>query len=123
MSKTKKTETNKDSEAIEVDTFVSWHKNGKKYKLTAEDRIFLLEQELQQAIYTVYFLHNCIITPKRNNYSYPEQTLKHIEWWEKILPESKLCGHSITKLSCESCKEHRVNYPHRKKIEEIICAN
>lgn len=52
-------------------------------ELPLEDQIFILQQELQQAVWTVKFLHDCLTKPETTMYGYPEQTLKHLENWKK----------------------------------------
>ncbi len=50
-------------------------------EISLEDRIFLLESALNQAIWSTMFLHGCLTNPSGYAYLYPEQTLKHIEEW------------------------------------------
>ena len=90
--------------------------------LTAEERIFLLEDALVQAQWTVHFLHNCLVNPangKMNGgyeYGYPEQTLKHLEDWAKLVAPPPLCFHSRQEPGCESCKR---GHEHRRRLWEI----
>jgi len=91
-------------------------------ELSLEDQVFMLQQELQQAVWTVKFLHSCLTEPKRSQYAYPEQTLGRLEDWEKILPESFGCAHSITHPNCISCKINNDRRKRRKEIEDKLAS-
>ncbi|GJQ44091.1 MAG: hypothetical protein JETCAE03_35890 [Ignavibacteriaceae bacterium] len=85
-------------------------------ELSLEDQIFILQQELQQAVWTVQFLHNCLTEPEHSKYSYPEQTVERVKKWIEILPPSYLCHHSVRHHNCLSCK---INSEIRKRTKEI----
>ena len=92
-------------------------KNGEN--LTDEEKIFLLEDALHQAQWTVEFLHNCLVNPDNGEmkggytYGYPEQTLEYLKEWSELAPPPPLCHHSRIVPNCEACKrghEHRVRF-------------
>jgi len=91
-------------------------------EMSAEERIFLLEDALMQAQWTVGFLHNCLVNPDNGemnggySYAYPEQTLRHLEDWAKLVPLPPLCIHSRPEPGCESCKR---GDEHRRRLYEI----
>jgi len=91
-------------------------------ELDLEDQIFMLQQELQQAVWTVGFLHRCLVEPEMHKYAYPEQTMDHIREWEKILPESPLCHHSMIKPNCMSCKINNDRRLRKKEIEDKLAS-
>lgn len=95
---------------------------GEKSELTSEERIFLLEDALMQAQWTVHFLHNCLVNPangKMNGgyeYAYPDQTLQRLADWAKLVPPPPLCHHSRTEPGCEACERGN---EHRRRLWEI----
>ncbi|RJQ27064.1 hypothetical protein C4577_01960 [Candidatus Parcubacteria bacterium] len=91
-----------------------------------EARIILLEDALRQAQHTVEFLHNCLLYPSDHhmnggyNYAYPEQTLKHLEDWNKLAPKEIFCNHSRYEESCKSCVDRVNEYKRLIEAKEII---
>lgn len=86
-------------------------------------RIVILEYEFQQARRLVEFLHNCLVHPDNNemkggcSYEYPEETIRRLEEWELLCPNSDLksCHHSKNDDNCESCRQR---YQQRKLVQE-----
>jgi hypothetical protein len=62
---------------------------------TVEDE---LRHELQQAIYTIQFLHDCLTdphiegTPGGSTYAYPEMTLERLKRWEPLVADAPRCS-------------------------------
>ncbi len=65
-------------------------------------RIIILEDALIEAQHLVEFLHGCLTNP-HYKYSYPDQTIRRLEKWNKLVPLPDLCVHSITKKGCKAC--------------------
>jgi len=80
-----------------------------------EARIILLEQIVIQAQGTVHFLHGCLTDPNNYKYSYPDQTMKRLQEWNKVVPSPSFCYHSVFVRSCAACQEAKIN---RKAIVE-----
>ena len=59
--------------------------------LTDKEKIFLLTYELQHAVSTVQFLHDCLVNPEHVKYGYPYMTLNELEFWKTILPKEQYC--------------------------------
>lgn len=82
-----------------------------------EDRIFLLEDAVHQAIHTIEFLHGCLTDPIFQ-YAYPEQTLNHLEQLRELAPPPELCVHSFHKEGCASCESHQKHFQRKAEIEQ-----
>lgn len=67
-----------------------------------EARTVLLERELDQAAHTISFLHGCL-TDDGYQYAYPEQTARHLERIRALVPEGRLCVHSVMTEGCAAC--------------------
>jgi hypothetical protein len=81
------------------------------------DRIFLLEDALVQAQYTLQFVHDCIMNPSRYDYMYPEQTIDFLEELSKLVPLPPMCVHSKNYPGCESCADRMRRAKRRAKIK------
>jgi hypothetical protein len=74
-------------------------------------RAELLEVELQQAVATIEFMHDCLTAPPRQGknggsvYAYPEHTLDFLADLRAILPHHDYCIHSKVRADCESCMD------------------
>lgn len=82
-------------------------------------RIVLLEDALEQAQHTVSFLHGCL-TSDGYKYAYPEQTIRHLERWEALVPLRKLCVHSFTAEGCESCAARNERFARIAEAHEVL---
>lgn len=74
--------------------------------------MILLEDALVQAIYTVAFLHDCLMYPEYSSYKYPEQTGQYLDKWQRLVTIPPSCGHSYYAPGrgeeCKGCEEHMV---------------
>jgi len=89
-------------------------------ELNKDDQIFYLQQELQHAMWSLEFLHKCLIDPEHNSYEYPKLNLNRIEKIKSILPIPSLCGHSVRKMDCDSCRKNEIIYIQTKEIEKKL---
>lgn len=80
-------------------------------------RIILLEQAVLEAQYVAQFLHDCLTKPKDCKYAHPEQTLKNLNEWRKLVPPPPMCVHSGPVEGCRSCEE---GHKHRRERTEAL---
>src|SRR5665213_546206 len=96
---------------------------GRKLMTPDEAKIILLEDELQQAINQIEFLHNCLTSPGHNKYEYPEMTLSDLERFKKWVPEDACpaCIHAHWEHdNCPSCVATRTRWALRQEAKKVL---
>lgn len=65
-----------------------------------------LEYTVRRAVSLAGFLHGCLTDPVYH-YGYPEQTVRQLEEWCRMVPKAREhgCPHSMIVPGCESCQD------------------
>ena len=84
-------------------------------KMTPQEaRIFLLECALMQAQHTISFMHGCLTNPEMYKYTYPDQTVDRLKWFETLAKPDEGCFHSSGAepgcMECQKATEKRRKY-------------
>lgn len=76
-------------------------------------RIMDLEDGIEQAQWTIEFLHSCLTNP-HYHYGYPDQTLKELERLHDLYPPSPGCAHAAHTKRNTECPAHLTDVERRR---------